>query len=110
MKQKIEIELDGIRNERFWIISRSALINGLRTYDPRQAPWWNDNQYICIELPRPEPRFRVATRSGSERWFFVDDTEKGDWVASFDFDLDPDAERHATEFADKLNREKGELS
>lgn len=60
-----------------------------------------------IMRPKPEPRYYAAC-PGELSWLVY---ERGAqfWMAHFDGRFDPDAERHAREFADMLNREDGEL-
>ena len=60
-------------------------------------------EWKVVLRPKPEPRFYAAC-PGELSWLVY---QRGVqyWMAHFDGRFDTDAERHAREFADKLNRE-----
>lgn len=70
--------------------------------------WVPPAGWEVIMRPKPEPRYYAAC-PGELSWLVY---ERGAqfWMAHFDGRFDTDAERYATEFADKLNREEGELA
>ena len=100
----IEIEVEWLDGARYAVADRR--ISGNHIQDPRTKSWWDDDGCILIERPRPEPRFRAYQGPRTLTWYVGDKKDPG-WVAAFETWL-PDAERHAREFADLLNREAEE--
>ena len=105
MKQKVEIELDWPHWAQFWMCQRNGVYAGFWKEDPREYKWTDTQDVIVVERPKSDPKFMVHTTD--QRFWAVVKTGRpvGDWVALFDSELDPDAERHARQFADMLNRE-----
>ena len=100
-KHTVEIEIDWLTGCNYAVISRQMVGTGKE--DVRTENWWSDDNYIWIERPQLEPRYKVFC-DGS-RWVV---SEKSAYELARGHFYGEDAERYATEFADKLNREAEE--
>lgn len=102
MKTKHEIGLEWPDDARFWVLGKNGDGSFWNT-DPRRYDWWDDDRYMLVKRPKPEPRYVAKeTAFAPMHWDVVEQDDEPSPYSPAHF-YGRDAERHAHEFADMLN-------